>query len=67
VEWFTIISKELSNPAIVLENMYSMDGTDVLLSILGSLKVLATRENLRNHWSARVKQDSSHSNCMYLC
>jgi hypothetical protein len=43
VEWFTIIGKELSNPAIVPENVYNMDEIGVLLSVLGSLKVLVSR------------------------
>jgi hypothetical protein len=55
VEWFTVIGKELRNPAIVLENVYNMDETGVLLSVLGSLKVLVSRQSLRNYWGTGVK------------
>ena len=56
VEWFTMIGKELSNPAIVPENVYNMDETGVLLSVLGSLKVLVSRQNLKNYRGAGVKR-----------
>jgi DDE superfamily endonuclease len=56
VEWFTVIGKELSNPAIVLENVYNMDETGVLLSVLGSLKVLVSRQSLRNYRGTGVKR-----------
>ena len=46
-EWFTVIEKELDDPAIVPENVYNMDETGVLLSVLGSLKVLVDRDELR--------------------
>ena len=45
--WFTLIGKELSNPAILQENIYNMDETGVLLSVLNSLKVLVSSEDLR--------------------
>jgi hypothetical protein len=56
VEWFTVIGKELNNPAIVLENVYNMDETGVLLSVLGSLKVLVSKQGLRNYRGAGVKR-----------
>lgn len=56
VEWFTMTSKELSDPAIVLDNVYNMDDTGVLLSVLGSLKVLVSKQNLRNYRGAGVKR-----------
>jgi hypothetical protein len=37
VQWFTVIGQELHNPVIVPENVYNMDGTGVLLSVLSSL------------------------------
>ncbi len=43
MEWFTIISKERSNPVILLENMYNIDEIGALLSILGSLKALVSK------------------------
>lgn len=51
-----MIGKELSNPTIIPENVYNMDETGVLLSVLGSLKVLVSRQNLRNYRGARVKR-----------
>jgi hypothetical protein len=56
VEWFTLIGKELSNPAIVPENVYNMDETGVLLSVLNSLKVLVSKQDLRNYRGAGVKR-----------
>jgi hypothetical protein len=44
--WFTIIGKELNNPAIFRENVYNIDETGVLLSILSSLKVLTEKDGL---------------------
>ena len=41
VHWFTLIGKEVNDPAIVPENVYNMDETGVLLSVLSTLKVLA--------------------------
>jgi hypothetical protein len=56
VEWFKIIGKELSNPVAELENVYNIDETSVLLSVLGSLKVLVISETLRNYRGTRVKR-----------
>jgi hypothetical protein len=39
-EWFEVIGKVLQDPAIVSENVYNMDETGVMLSKLGSVKVL---------------------------
>ena len=47
-EWFTTVEKVLSDPAIFRENVYNMDETGVLLSVLGSLKVLVSRDELRS-------------------
>lgn len=43
------IGKELSDPATVPENAYNMDETGVLLSVLSSLKVLVSKQDLRNY------------------
>ena len=55
-DWFTIIGKELSEPAISQENVYSTDETGVLLGRLGSLKVLVGRDELRNYRGAGVQR-----------
>jgi hypothetical protein len=47
VQWFTVIGQELQDPAIVPENVYNMDETGVLLSVLSSLKVLKDLRNVR--------------------
>jgi hypothetical protein len=49
VDWFSIIGKEFANPTILPENVYNMDETGVLLSVLGSLKVLVGRDDMRNY------------------
>lgn len=54
-EWFTIIGKELDGPAILQENVYNMDETGVLLSVLGSLKVLTGKDDV-NHRGVGVKR-----------
>jgi hypothetical protein len=56
VEWFAVIGKELANPLILAENIYNMDKTGVLLSVLNSLKVLVSKNELRNYRGAGVKR-----------
>jgi hypothetical protein len=46
----------LEEPTVLDENVYNMDETGVMLSMLGSVKVLAGREDLRNYRGARVKR-----------
>jgi hypothetical protein len=55
VEWFAVIRKELANPLILAENIYNIDETSVLLSVLNSLKVLVSKNELRNYRGAGVK------------
>jgi hypothetical protein len=55
VDWFTIIGKELENPLILTENIYNIDETGVLLSVLNSLKVLVGKNELRDYRGAGVK------------
>jgi hypothetical protein len=54
-QWFTVIGKELNDPAILQENVYNMDETGVLLSVLSSLKVLIGKDDL-NCRGAGVKR-----------
>lgn len=56
MQWFTVIGQELHDPAIIPENVYNMDETGVLLSVLSSLKVLVSKEDLRNCRGAGVKR-----------
>lgn len=54
--WFAIIGRELVDPAILPENVYNMDETGVLLSVLNSLKVLVSKDDLRKHRGTTVKR-----------
>jgi hypothetical protein len=56
MQWFTLISKELHDSAIVPENIYNMDETGVLLNVLSSLKVLVSKEDLTNCRGAGVRR-----------
>jgi hypothetical protein len=67
MQWFTLISKELHDSAIVQENVYNMNETGVLLNILSSLKVLISKEDLTNYKRRRSQAYLSHGHRMYLC
>ncbi|USP73004.1 uncharacterized protein yc1106_00278 [Curvularia clavata] len=54
--WFEVIGEVLRDPAIVAENVYNMDETGVMLSMLGSVKVLVGKDDKRTHRGARVKR-----------
>jgi hypothetical protein len=54
--WFEVICKVLEDPAITAENVYNMDETGVMLSMLGSVKVLVGKDDMRNYRGARVKR-----------
>lgn len=56
VEWFEVISTVLLDPAVRPENVYNMDETDVMLSKLGSVKVLIGKDDLRDYRPAGVKR-----------
>lgn len=44
-QWFTVIEKELHSPAVLSENVYNMDETGVLLSLLAARKFLVSVNN----------------------
>jgi hypothetical protein len=54
--WFEVIGRVLEDSAIVRENVYNMDETGVMLSMLRSVKVLLGKANLRAYRGARVKR-----------
>jgi hypothetical protein len=56
MEWFEVIGKVLQDPAILPENVYNMDETGVMLSMLGSVKVLVCRDDVRGHRGADIKR-----------
>ena len=56
VHWFEVIEKVLQDPAVVPENVYNMDETGVMLSMLSCVKVLVGRDDLRDYRGAGVKR-----------
>lgn len=54
--WFEETEKVLEDPAILPENVYNMDETGVMLSVLGSVKVLVGKDDTRDYRGARVKR-----------
>ena len=54
--WFEVIGEVLQDPAVRPENVYNMDETGVMLSMLGSIKVLVGKDDLRNFRGAGVKR-----------
>jgi hypothetical protein len=56
VEWFDVIRSVIQDPAILPENVYNMDETGVMLSMLGSVNVLVGKDDLRKHRGAGVKR-----------
>jgi hypothetical protein len=54
--WFEVIEKVLKDPAILAENVYNMDETGVMLCMLGSVKVLVSKDDLRDYRGAGVKR-----------
>jgi hypothetical protein len=51
-----VIGEVLADPAILLENVYNMDETGIMLSILGSIKVLLNKDDPRDYRGAVVKR-----------
>jgi hypothetical protein len=45
IQGFEVIEAELCKPGIVPENVYNMDETRVMLSLLGCVKVLISKDN----------------------
>ncbi|OQE13948.1 hypothetical protein PENSTE_c041G06370 [Penicillium steckii] len=54
--WFAIIGRELTDPAILPENVYNMDETGVLLSVLNAIKVLVGKDDVRKHRGTTLKR-----------
>lgn len=55
-QWFDVVKRVLRNPAILAENIYNIDKTGVILSILGSIKVLLGKNDIRTYREARIKR-----------
>ena len=54
--WYDVIGNVLQDPAILAENVYNMDETRVMLSMLGAVKVLVGSNDTRGYRGARVKR-----------
>jgi hypothetical protein len=54
--WFEVIKDVLQDPAVLVENVYDMDETGVILSMPGSVKVLVNKHDIRDYRGARVKR-----------
>jgi hypothetical protein len=54
--YFKIIRRVVQDLAIVPENVYNMYETGVMLSILGSVKVLVGKDDLRDYKGTGVKR-----------
>jgi hypothetical protein len=55
-QWFKVIVEVLQDPEVLPENAYNMDETGVMLSKLGSVKVLVGRDDLRDYRGAGEKR-----------
>lgn len=51
-----MIGKVLQDSAILLENVYNMDETGVMLCMLSSVKVLISKDDPRDYRGAGVKR-----------
>jgi hypothetical protein len=58
VHWFEVIKEVLQDPAVLVENVYNMDETGVMLSMPSSVKVLISKYDKRDYRGARVKRTS---------
>lgn len=59
MHWFELVGKVLQDLAIFPENVYNMDETGVILSILGSIKVLLNKDDPRDYiWVLIASQNS---------
>ena len=54
--WFEVIDRVIQDPAILRENVYNMDETGVMLSMLGCVKVPVGKDDLRNYRGAGVNR-----------
>jgi hypothetical protein len=55
-QWFKVIEPELWNAEILPENVYNMDETGIMLSMLGSIKVLVGKDDRRDYRGVGVKR-----------
>ena len=53
---FEVIEKILQDSAILAENVYNMNETEVMLFVSGSVKVLVNKDDRRDYRGARIKR-----------
>ena len=56
IEWFDVIEKVFKDPAVEKKNVYNMDETGIMLSMLGSIKVLVGKDDVRDYRGAGIKR-----------
>lgn len=56
VHWFNVIKEELCRSVVLPENVYNMDETGIMLSILGSVKVLVGKDDRRDYRGTGTKR-----------
>jgi hypothetical protein len=56
MKWFEVISRVLQDSSILPENAYNIDETGVMLSMLGSVKVLVGKDDIWGHRGTSVKR-----------
>lgn len=54
--WFTVIERELHDPAILPENVYNMDETGIMLGVLNSQKFFVERNEPRKYRKTGVNR-----------
>ena len=64
-EWFEVIGKVLQDQAILPENVYNINEIGVMLSILGSVKVLVGKdchELSQSRYESRIRHATTCTN-----
>jgi hypothetical protein len=56
VHWFDVIKEELGRADVLPENVYEMDETGIMLSMLGSAKVLVVKGDRRDYRGTGTKR-----------
>lgn len=56
IDWFEVVGRIIQDLAILRGNVYNMDETRVMLSMLGFVKVLVGKDDLRGHRDASIKR-----------
>lgn len=49
VNWFDVIKEELTRSDVLPKNVYNVDETGIMLSMLGSVRVLESKDDRRDY------------------